>query len=51
MVIFRYFESPSFVFSLKMHDIITVFLSVVIEASPFLRGVGVMVQTGMRTDA
>lgn len=36
MVIFRYFERPSFVFSFKMHDIITVFLSVVIEASPFL---------------
>lgn len=33
---FRYFEFSAFVFPLKIHDIITVFLSVVIEASPFL---------------
>lgn len=33
---FRHSELSSFVFPLKIHDIITVFLSVVIEASPFL---------------
>lgn len=33
---FRYFPTTLFVFPLKIHDIITVFLSVVIEASPFL---------------
>lgn len=34
--LFRYSGIPSFAFPLKFHDIITVFLSVVIEASPFL---------------
>lgn len=33
---FRYFPTALFVFPLKFHDILTVFLSVVIEASPFL---------------
>lgn len=36
MAFFRHFEFSVFVFPLKIHDIITVFLSVVIEASPFL---------------
>ena len=36
MAIFQHFELTSFVFPLQIHDIITVFLSVVIEASPFL---------------